>query len=80
MKISRRNFNATILASLLEAAMGRSASLHGAEETQQDLERSARRKGQKFKATGFFRLEKTAEHQGTGNSSLAPESVPSKRR
>jgi hypothetical protein len=59
MKISRRNFNATILASVLEAAMGRSASLHGAEETQQDLERSARGKGQKFKATGFFRLEKT---------------------
>ena len=50
MNISRRDFNGTILASMVGAAMSGSASLYGAEETQQELARLPRGKGQKFKS------------------------------
>ena len=58
MKISRRDFNKTILASLVGAGMTGLGRVHGATATSNERDRFGGWKGRTFKATGYFRVEK----------------------
>lgn len=58
MKISRRDFNKTILASLVGAGMTGLGRVRGATAASTDRDRFGGWKGRTFKATGYFRVEK----------------------
>ncbi len=58
MRISRRDFNKSILASLVGAGMAGLDRAHGATAMNHELDRFGGWKGKQFKATGYFRVEK----------------------
>lgn len=57
MKISRRDFNTTLLAPLIGAGMTGIHRIHGATAASTERDRFGGWKGKQFKATGFFRVE-----------------------
>jgi hypothetical protein len=73
MKISRRDFNSTLLASLVAAGV---SGIHGVSAASPEYDRFGGWKGKQFKATGFYRVEQNERWwlvTPEGNAFLEPD-------